>query len=115
MIISVFFVLAVVATLPVLFASVCTPLYTRKFNTNLDSLVGIPRRKLEPPLESHLIRTSLLRVIFQFHRSDGRNILHVLLELETLPGLGRSECCWIGRFPLWKQSFERSAEPKTSW
>lgn len=78
-------------------------------------LVDTPGSKLEPSSKGHFFGTALLHPIFWLCSGYGRNLLHVLFELETLPSVARCGSRRARRLPFRKQRSQRSTEPKTVW
>lgn len=105
-IITVFFTAAVVFTLPVLLATVCSIAqldssynYLHESLLTIHALVVNPRRKPQSHRQSIQLFTHPTRSIFSVDTSNGRTVLHVLYIMESLPDTTRRRWDWSGNLP----------------
>jgi Oligosaccharyltransferase subunit Ribophorin II len=78
-IISIVFVLAVLAPLPILFGTVSTFYKNNVFNAESFLTVDLPRRESGPSPESHVHSASVTYALLRLNIGNGSNFLPVLL------------------------------------
>lgn len=104
-IISIFFVLAVLATIPVLLGSVSSLALQSGTFFNLTIIVGISRSQHLPPPKGDGRSPNLSQLVLRLNNINGRHLLPVLLQLDLVSSTTSSRCSGARSFLEWNQGF----------
>jgi len=114
-IISLFFVLAVLATVPVLLGTVRLDNEIIVFAIANWIIVGISRSQRFAPLQSSRCGTYCSQPILRINPLYGGDFLPLLLQLDFVPDVTYLWCCGFGGFLEWKQGFVRGTKSTPGW
>jgi hypothetical protein len=114
-IISLFFVLAVLATVPVLLGAVRLDNEIIVFAIANWVTVGISWSQHLPPLKSSRCSTYCSHSILRLNIIHGGDFLPLLLQLDFVPNVTSLWCRGFGSFLEWEQGFVRGTKSTSGW
>ena len=114
-VIVLFFTIAALTTLPILFGTVRSSQCLCSHSLANVSAVALPGCQFLTPTKSSFRCTYLARTFLRQHSSYRRHILHVLHIVEPLPDVASAHSCGHSGFRQWQQSVNRGTREETCW
>jgi len=116
-VVSLFFALAVVATVPALFIGVSLHNRHCVCDTSLTNCIPVARtrREPQPPHQGHWCRSIVARLFLWIHCCNGVRIFHVLYQLDVVPNASSCGYRRCSDRPKRRQSLGRGTEQASRW